>query len=333
MDPEILRMTEKGLYCEAGNFHIDPLQPVDRAVITHAHGDHARRECRRYLAAKEGLQILRLRLGNEASIQAVPYGEHTYLDGIRVSLHPAGHILGSSQVRIEHRGQITVFSGDYKVQADPTCRPLEVLRCHTFITESTFGLPIYRWPEPKEVFGDINAWWSANQKAGRVSLLYAYAAGKAQRIIMGLDVSLGPIFTHRSVEELNRRYRASGVALPHTTSIDFAGKETDMSGALILAPPLVHGTEWTRSFKDSSTGFASGWMRIRGMRRRRAVDRGFVLSDHVDWPGLLSVILSTGAQEIFVCHGYTSVVVRALQEKGLDAKTLDVPLAEDGESD
>jgi len=333
MNPEILRMTEKGLYCEAGNFHIDPLQPVDRAVITHAHGDHARRECRRYLAAREGLQILRFRLGNEASIQAVPYGEYTYLDGIRVSLHPAGHILGSSQVRIEHRGQITVFSGDYKVQADPTCRPLEVLRCHTFITESTFGLPIYRWPEPKEVFGDINAWWSANQKAGRASLLYAYAAGKAQRIIMGLDVSLGPIFTHRSVEELNRRYRASGVALPHTTSLDFAGKKTDMSSALIVAPPLVHGTEWTRPFKDSSTGFASGWMRIRGMRRRRAVDRGFVLSDHVDWPGLLSVIRSTGAEEIFACHGYTSIVVRALQEKGLDAKTLDVPLAEDGEGD
>jgi len=332
MNPEILRMTEKGLYCEAGNFHIDPLQPVDRAVITHAHGDHARRECRRYLAAREGLQILRLRLGNEASIQAVPYGEYTYLDGIRVSLHPAGHILGSSQVRIEHRGQITVFSGDYKVQADPTCRPLEVLRCHTFITESTFGLPVYRWPEPKEVFGDINAWWSANQKAGRASLLYAYAAGKAQRIIMGLDVSLGPIFTHRSVEELNRHYRASGVALPDTTSIDFAGKKTDMSGALIVAPPLVHGTEWTRPFKDSSTGFASGWMRIRGMRRRRAVDRGFVLSDHVDWPGLLSVIRSTGAEEIFACHGYTSAVVRALKEKGLDAKTLDVPLAEDGES-
>lgn len=326
-------MTEKGLYCEAGNFYIDPLQPVDRAVITHAHGDHARRECRRYLAAREGLQILRLRLGNEASIQTVPYGEHTYLDGIRVTLHPAGHILGSSQVRIEYRGQITVFSGDYKVQTDPTCRPLEVLRCHTFITESTFGLPVYRWPEPKVVLGEINAWWSANREAGRASLLYAYAAGKAQRIIMGLDVSIGPIFAHRSVEELNRRYRASGVALPDTTSLDFAGKKTNFSSALIVAPPLVHGTEWTKPFKDGSTGFASGWMRIRGMRHRRSVDRGFVLSDHVDWPGLLSVIRSTGAEEIFVCHGYTAVVVRALQEMGLDAKTLGVPPAKNEEDD
>ncbi|HOD35198.1 MAG TPA: ligase-associated DNA damage response exonuclease [Syntrophales bacterium] len=326
-------MTEKGLYCEVGNFYIDPLQPVDRAVITHAHGDHARRECRRYLAAREGLQILRLRLGNEASIQTVPYGEHTYLDGIRVSLHPAGHILGSSQVRIEYRGRITVVSGDYKVQTDPTCGPLEVLRCHTFTTESTFGLPVYRWPEPKEILGDINAWWSANRAAGRPSLLYAYAAGKAQRIIMGLDISLGPVFTHRSVEELNRRYRASGVALPDTISLDFAGKKPDFSSALIVAPPLVHGTEWTKPFRDCSTGFASGWMRIRGLRRRRSVDRGFVLSDHVDWPGLLSVISSTGAEEILVCHGYTAVVVRTLREMGLDAKSLDTPFAADEKSE
>lgn len=326
-------MTDKGLYCEVGNFYIDPLQPVERAVITHAHGDHARRDCLHYLAAREGLQILRLRLGNESVIQAVPYGEHTYLDGIRVSLHPAGHILGSSQVRIEYRGQIIVFSGDYKIQADPTCRPIEIVRCHTFITESTFGLPVYRWPEPGAVHQDINAWWLANQKAGRTSILYAYAVGKAQRVVMGLDISLGPVYTHRAVEDVNRRYRADGVALPNTTCIDGTGKKTLFSNALVIAPPQVHGTGWVRLFRESSTGFASGWMRIRGMRRRRSVDRGFVLSDHADWPGLLSVISSTGAGEVLVSHGYASVIARTLRERGLDAKPLEIPFASDEESE
>ncbi len=326
-------MTERGLYCEVGNFYIDPLQPVDRAVITHAHADHARRDCRRYLAAREGRQVLRLRLGNDASIQAVPYGEHIYLDGIRVSLHPAGHIIGSSQVRIEHRGEIIVFSGDYKIQPDPTCSPFEAVRCHTFITESTFGLPVFRWPDPGEVYRDINAWWSSNQKADRTSLLYAYAVGKAQRIIMGLDISIGPILTHRSVEEMNRRYRASGVALPNTTALDVTGKKTSFHNAIVIAPPMVHRTEWARPFRESSTGFASGWMRIRGMRRRRAVDRGFILSDHADWPGLLSVITSTGATEVLVSHGYAPALSRILSEKGIDAKVLDMPFAADDTSE
>ena len=331
MRESILSVTAEGLYCEAGGFHIDPWRPVERAVITHAHADHARRNCGRYLAAGEGLQVLRTRLGNHARIQALAYGESLRLDGVRVSLHPAGHMLGSAQVRVEHRGRVWVCSGDYKVQGDPTCTPFEPVRCHTFITESTFGLPVYRWPKPSDVLRDIRAWWVANREAGRASLLLAYAAGKAQRLIMGLDPSVGPILTHGAVEEINRRYRSSGVPLPNTLPLELAPKNMDLTRALIVVPPTARGESRLKRLPDYSTGFASGWMRLRGARRRRAVDRGFVLSDHADWPALMNVVEATGAEQVLVSHGYARAVARALREKGLDARELVTPLAsEDG---
>jgi putative mRNA 3-end processing factor len=315
-------MTERGLACEAGGFHMDPWGPVERAVITHAHADHACKGCRHYLASREGRHILRTRLGNEASIQLLEYGEVLTLDGIRLSLHPAGHILGSAQVRIEHRGHVTVFSGDYKIQPDPTCTPFELLQCHRFITESTFGLPVYRWDEPERVFEEIRAWWRSNREAGRASVILAYALGKAQSVLMGLDPSMGPVYTHGLVEEMNRRYRMSGVGLPNTLPVEKAAKKSDFSRAIIVAPPSARGTDWLRQFGEHSTALASGWMRVRGMRHRRGVDRGFVLSDHADWPGLMETIAATGADEVHVTHGFVAPVVRMLREKGIDARPL-----------
>lgn len=322
-----LRMTEQGLACEAGGFHIDPREPVERAVITHAHADHTARGCGEYLAARQGVHVLRTRLGNDARIRLVEYGETVVLDGVRLSLHPAGHILGSAQVRVEHGGHVTVFSGDYKLQPDPTCAPFEPLPCHCFITESTFGLPVYRWDDPAQVFADIRAWWRSNQEAGRASVIFAYVLGKAQRILAGLDPDLGPIFTHASVEEMNRRYRMSGVGLPNTTPVEAAGRKADFSRAMILAPPSARHTNWMRPFGACSTALASGWMRLRGSRRRRGVDRGFVLSDHADWPGLMEAVAATGAGDVRVTHGYIDPVVRMLREKGIAAQPLQAGFA------
>jgi putative mRNA 3-end processing factor len=225
-------------------------------------------------------------------------------------------------VRIEHRGEVWVVSGDYKVEPDPTCMPFESIRCHTFVTESTFGLPIYRWAGEAEVLADIHAWWRGNREAGRASLLFAYALGKAQRLLAGLDPSIGPIFTHGAVEKMNAAYRAQGVRLPETQHVALAEKSQSWAGAMIVAPPSARGSAWARKFGDASTGFASGWMQIRGARRRRAIDRGFILSDHADWPGLLGAIRASGAERVWITHGYSEVLARHLQEQGLEAKVV-----------
>jgi putative mRNA 3-end processing factor len=237
-----------------------------------------------------------------------------------VSLHPAGHILGSAQVRLERQGEIWVVSGDYKVAPDATCRAFEPVRCHLFLTESTFGLPIYRWAPQEDVFRRINRWWRSNQEKGQASVLFGYALGKAQRLLAGVDASIGPIFTHGAVELFNRVYRETSVPLPPTQHVADAPKGTDWSRALIVAPPSAQGTPWLRRFGTVSTGFASGWMQIRGTRRRRAADRGFALSDHVDWTGLLDTIRATGAERVWVTHGYSAIVVRYLRELGWDAR-------------
>lgn len=319
----LLRITNQGLYCEAGDFFIDPWEGVDRAVITHAHGDHARWGSRAYLGSVEGERVLRTRLGSDARIRSLPWGETIEMNGVRLSLHPAGHILGSAQVRVEHRGEVWVVSGDYKTEPDPTCTPFEPVRCHTFITESTFGLPIYRWSPQAETFAEIRDWWRANRDAGRASLLLAYALGKAQRLLAGLlDADIGPIYTHGAVERLNQDYRESGITLPPTTHALRRTRGESWAGALIVAPPSAAGSTWVRRFRPLSTAFASGWMRIRGTRRRRALDRGFVLSDHVDWPSLLSAVEATGAERIWATHGYREPVVRWFRERGLQAEAV-----------
>ena len=314
----MLQVNDNGLYCPAGDFYIDPWAPVERAVITHAHSDHACPGSRSYLTARPGAALLRVR-GCEA-VEAAEYGEVRDMDGVRISLHPAGHILGSAQVRIEHRGEIWVVSGDYKVAPDATCEPFEPLRCHTFVTESTFGLPIFRWRPQAEVLAEIEAWRKTNLDAGKTSVLFAYPLGKAQRVLAGLS---GPVFAHEAIERYSRVYRESGVALP--------GNAFDCRGALILAPTSSQGTPWLRQFGSVSTAFASGWMRIRGARRRRSLDRGFVLSDHADWDGLLQAIRETGASRVLATHGHRGPLARWLREQGLDAEPLETRVREEAE--
>jgi putative mRNA 3-end processing factor len=319
----MIESTPRGLYCAAGDFYIDPWQPVERAVITHAHADHARPGNGSYLCAAPGLAVLRARLGEEARIEAIAYGEAVAMNGVRVSLHPAGHVLGSAQVRVESGGEVWVASGDYKLQPDPTCAPFEPVRCHTFITESTFGLPIYRWSEPGAVIAAIEAWWRANAQAGRASVLFAYAFGKAQRILASIDASIGPILVHGAVDTLDRAYREAGVALPEAKAAIELEKGYDVSRALVVAPPSAQSTPWLKRFGDYSDAFASGWMAVRGQRRRLAVDQGFALSDHADWAGLNRAIESSGAARVYATHGYTLPLVQWLREKGLDAAAME----------
>lgn len=319
----LLALADRGLYCSAGDFYIDPWEPVARAVITHAHGDHARWGCDRYLCSREGAGVLRTRVGADATIRGVDWGEVVDIDGVHVSLHPAGHILGSAQVRVEHRGEVWVASGDYKTTPDPTCTPFELQRCHTFITESTFGLPIYRWDPDEQVFNDIISWWTASREKGRTSVLFAYALGKAQRLLAGLaGAGVGPIFTHGAVERLNQDYRAAGIPLADTTHAGSMPRGHAFAGSLVVAPPSAAGSTWMRRFGEISTGFASGWMRVRGVRRRRAVDRGFPLSDHVDWPSLLAAVEGTGAERVWVTHGTREPLVRLLTERGIEARAI-----------
>ncbi len=329
----LLRLTERGLYCEAGDFFVDPWGPVDRAVVTHAHGDHIAWGCRSYLTSEEGVGVLRSRLAPDAEVAGLAFGTTTSFLGVTLSLHPAGHILGSAQVRIEHAGEVWVVSGDYKTAPDPTTTAFEPVRCHTFVTESTFGLPIYRWPPENEVVRDINAWWRANQSAGKASLLYGYALGKAQRLLAGLDAGIGPIYTHGAVERMTAVYRSAGVVMPATIHAGSMDRRTDWSQGIVVAPPSADGSTWTRRFGPYATGFASGWMLVRGARRRRSLDRGFPLSDHVDWPGLMDAIAATGAEQVWVTHGFTGPVVRWLRERGLDARAVQTRFEGDADDD
>ncbi|MEM6364122.1 MAG: ligase-associated DNA damage response exonuclease [Planctomycetota bacterium] len=324
----MLEVNENGLYCRQGDFYIDPWRPVSRAVITHGHSDHARFGSRHYLAARDGESILRMRLapegsGNEAEFDFVDYGESRRVGGVRISLHPAGHMLGSAQVRLEHRGRVAVITGDYKLQSDSTCADFEPIQCDLLVTESTFGLPIYHWADDADVFEQINRWWASAKQHSKCCILYGYAVGKSQRLLSGLDPSIGPIYTHGAVEKGVQAYRSGNVDLPDTQLVSEMPKKHDWSGGMVVAVPSAHGTPWMRKFKRVSTAMASGWMAVRGQRRRRAVDRGFVLSDHVDWSGLLTAVDQSEANEVWVTHGSTDVVARYLREsRGIDAKPL-----------
>ena len=324
MSDDLIILSDKGFYCELGDFYIDPWQPVNRAIITHAHADHFVRGCDSYLVAEEGKPIFRIRLGDDAQIETINYDEITHINGMKISLHPAGHILGSAQIRVEYKGEVWVVSGDYKTASDErTCAPFEAIPCHTFITEATFALPIYSWKPQETIFSDINDWWRENVEQKRASVVYAYALGKAQRVMAGLDRDIGRIFTHGAVERITQGYRESGVDLPGTQYVTEYVEEVDKAdwrGSLIIAPLSSRGTPWMKKFGNYSTASVSGWMQIRGARRRRSVDRGFILSDHADWAGLMSAIEATGAERIGVTHGYVASFARWLQEKGYDTR-------------
>lgn len=323
----LLRVDADGLWCEAGGFHIDPWNPVAKALVTHGHPDHARQGSGAYLCASPCELILRERFGQDAAIEGLPYGAAARVGDVSVSFHPAGHMLGSAQIRIEQAGEVWVVSGDYKLAADPTCAAFEPVRCHTFVTESTFGLPIFRWPNASEVVASIHEWWRANQAREKCSVLFANPWGKAQRVLAALDRQTGPIFCHEAVERVNRVYRAAGVELPE------CAEPSDISRALVIAPPSEHGSAWVKRFAPASTALASGWMRIRGTRRRRSIDRGFVFSDHADWPEIRTAIRESGAECVLVSHGYRTPLVRWLEEEGMRAGVLEAHFERGEEAD
>jgi len=335
---DLLAIDPIGLGCRVGGFHIDPWGPASTAVITHAHADHARAGSRTYICAKPGAELLRARLPAGASITAVEFGERFRLGDVTVSLHPAGHILGSAQVRVESSEEVWVASGDYKRDIDPTGAAFEVVPCDTFITEATFALPIYRWRPAAETAREVLDWWVENAAGGKVSVLFTYALGKAQRVLAELgrlpgfeEFSSQPVYTHGSVEPLVRLYREAGVSLPPTAPVGETERGKAFSGALVIAPPSAAGSTWMRRFGNPAivdTGFASGWMLVRGIRRRRGYDRGFVLSDHADWDDLLATVRHTGCKRLLCTHGYSQTLANhCRQTMGIEADVLETRFA------
>ena len=311
--------TPSGLFCEAGGFHIDPWGTVDRAVVTHAHGDHARPGNGNYLCAEACAPLLRRRFGPDATIETLRYGEIRRVGSIELSLHPAGHVLGSAQIRIAGPQGVWVVAGDYKRAPDPTCEPFEPLRCDVFITESTFGLPIYRWDPTGAVIADIVGWWRRSGESGKTSVLFCYTIGKAQRLLSELArVTDRPVLVHGMMAGMIEVYRSAGISMLPVKVVTERPRGTSFAGELVLAPLSARGTPWMRRLGDLSDAFASGLMRVRGVRRQRAYDRGFVLSDHADWPALLSTIAETGAPRILTTHGHAAPLARHLSESGLE---------------
>src|SRR5919109_1148114 len=316
----MLTETSAGLFCAAGGFHIDPWGPTDRALITHAHGDHARSGSRAYLCAERSKGLLERRFGSESRVESLRYGEAATIGDVRVSFHPAGHILGSAQIRIESVEGVWVVAGDYKRAADPTCDGFEPVPCDTFVTESTFGLPIYRWDPTAAVIAEILEWWQGNRADGRTSVLFCYTIGKVQRLLAELArVTDRRVFVHGMMLSMIAAYREAGIDMLAVESATEQPRGTKFAGELVLAPLSARGTPWMRRLGDHSDAFASGLMRVRGVRRQRAFDRGFVLSDHADWPALLDTIAETGASRVLVTHGYAEPLSRHLREAGLDS--------------
>ncbi|MDP4220934.1 MAG: ligase-associated DNA damage response exonuclease [Bacteroidota bacterium] len=318
----LIELTPSGLYCSAGDFYIDPQAPVRRAIITHAHTDHAKPGSDAYLTSRSGKPLVQQRVGLRAKVESLEFGEEIEIRGVKVSLHPAGHILGSTQVRIEYHGEIWVVSGDYKLEPDATCETFEHVKCHTFITESTFAKPHYKWKAQTEIFNQINDWWQMNSLWGTTSLIGAYSLGKAQRVLAGLDPGIGPIMVYPTVEKFLPAYKAAGISFPEilpfneTTIAEIREKRP-----LIIAPPQFARVDAEKKFGAVASAFASGWMSKGGLHSK-IHDRGFALSDHADWEGLLAAIKATEAENIFVMHGFTNTLVNHLRSIGYNAHVI-----------
>lgn len=319
MKSPLLQFTNKGIYCKEAKVYLDPWKPVDRAIISHGHADHSRWGHKKYITHHRNIPIISHRLG-DIQVSGVDWGETFTINNVKFSLYPAGHIIGSSQIRVEHKNEVWVFSGDYKTEDDGISTPYEPVQCDTFITECTFGLPAFKWTPQKEVFETINSWWAENKSEGKTSVLFGYSLGKAQRLLKYLDTDIGKIYTHGAIENMTEVLRPL-VDFPETTLITKDTKKEQLLGNIVLAPPSTHGSVWIRKMAPYVTGSASGWMTFRGARRRRAIDKGFVLSDHCDWQGLLSSIKETGAEKIICTHGYSDIFSRYLREQGYDART------------
>ena len=318
MAKPLLQFNDNGIYCAAGDFYIDPWKPVDDAVITHAHSDHARWGNKRYLAHDLSREVMKYRLG-DIQLETIGYNETIFKNGVKISFHPAGHVIGSSQVRVEHKGNIWVVSGDYKLEDDGVCTPFEPVKCHTFISECTFGMPVYKWKPPTEVHEDINNWWRLNASEGKTSVIAGYSLGKAQRILQHLDLSIGRVFLHGVIANTHEALLRNGIHLQEATRITSELGRDQTKGGMVICPPSALGSPWMKRFYPYSFGYCSGWMTLRGAKRRRAADRGFVLSDHADWDGLIQAIDATECECVSLTHGYTASFTRYLSELGYDA--------------
>jgi putative mRNA 3-end processing factor len=322
---------ENGLYCTQGRFYIDPSNPAECALITHAHADHARRGSSRYISTTASGQILRARLGKEINLTTVEYGEKIKLGKVWVSFHPAGHVLGSAQIRVESHSEVWVVSGDYKRACDPTCEPFEVVPCDCFITEATFGLPVYSWRPGEEIAREICDWWQAETKTP--SILFCYALGKTQRVLSELTrFTNRKVFLHGSAATVSELYRSAGIQMLEWSRVSSMDRTYDFNGDLIVAPPSAHRSLWMKRFKESQRAFASGWMQLRGMRRRRGYETGFVLSDHADWEGLVNTVKETGARRVFTVHGQAELLAQYLRE-ALDIDAQHLAQISEGEED
>lgn len=314
----LITFTDRGLYCKQADVYIDPWKPVPRALITHGHSDHARYGHKKYLATHSAIPVIKHRLG-DIHINGINYRDFININGVKVSFHPAGHIIGSAQIRLEHMGEIWVISGDYKIEDDGISEPYENIPCTHFVSECTFGLPIFNWAPQHHVIDEINAWWQKNKDSGKTSIITAYSLGKAQRLIQSLNHEIGKIFTHEAIEKTNQVIRKQGITLKDTRLITNEFTHKDYSGNLVIAPPGALNSNWMKRFRNISTASASGWMAMRNTRRRGSTDRGFVLSDHADWKGLNEAIHTCGAEKIFVTHGYTDIFSKWLKSRGMDA--------------
>ncbi len=314
-DTPLVIQTPQGLFCPEGGFHIDPMGRVPRALITHGHSDHAARGMGAYLCTHQALPVIRHRLG-KITAEGIAYGEARQIGGVSVSFHPAGHVPGSAQIRIERGGQVWVASGDYKTAPDALCEPFEAVRCHTFLTETTFGLPIFHWQSEAEVMAQIAAWWAGNAARGVASVLLAYSFGKAQRLMAGL-AGLGPICTHPVVEAVTDILRQQGYPLPPTLALTNAPPPT---GALVIATPNAMASAWALGLGPHTVAAASGWMALAA--RRKGASAAFVLSDHADWAGLNAAVAATGAEQVFTLHGSTGPFAAWLRSKGLSAQAM-----------
>ncbi|MCM8570977.1 ligase-associated DNA damage response exonuclease [Gramella jeungdoensis] len=321
MKTPLLAFNEKGIYCAQADVYLDPWKPVKKAIISHGHADHARWGHQKYITHNSNVPIIKHRLG-DIEVSGKEWNETFTINGVKFSLHPAGHIIGSSQIRVEYKGEVWVFTGDYKTEDDGVAVPYEPVKCHTFITECTFGLPAFKWTPQEHVMRDINTWWQQNKDDGKTSVLFGYSLGKAQRLLKHLDTSIGSIYTHGAIENMTEVLRPQ-VDFPETTRITKETKKEEIKGNIVLAPPSAHGSTWIRKMVPYVTASASGWMTFRGARRRRAIDKGFVLSDHCDWQGLLEAIKETGCEKVICTHGYTDIFSRFLREQGYDARTED----------
>lgn len=328
--PRMISVRPEGVFCEAGNFYIDPWRPVSHALITHGHADHARWGMGKYLCHVHTVPILQSRIAPDIRVQGVEYGQPLTINGVTVSFHPAGHIIGSAQIRLAYKGKVTVISGDYKLQDDGLSQPFEPVRCHEFVTESTFGLPIYRWPPIAVLHQQLRDWVSYNQSVGKTSVFIGYSLGKAQRLLQALD-GVGTLRVHTAIAKLNDAYARAGVHLPEYSTIDFSGDVRHLDQGIVILPPALADSNVIRKIPNRATAICSGWMQVRGARRWRSADAGFAISDHADWPGLLTAIGETGAEKVYVTHGQTAVFARYLNEQGIVAQELQTEFGDEEE--